>query len=239
MDRVETGIPGLDEMIGGGLKRGSSTLVVGGCGCGKTTLCLQYLYNGVTMYEENGVFISFNEQPEVLKDNMSEYGWELGKLEEKGRLSILMLDPSDLMQLIREDYGEIRDIIKEGQARRLVIDPISTFNVIVKDIFDRKMALIKFCEWLRKNECTTLMTSEFERTFGSYYGQGFEEYIVDCVIVMYNIQVKNVRQNALEVLKMRGSKHYKRIVPFTFEKGIHVSPEEKLFWQVKGTDFGV
>ncbi|MFC2162280.1 RAD55 family ATPase, partial [Candidatus Altiarchaeota archaeon] len=161
--------------------------------------------------------------------------WELDKLEKEGKLAILRMDPSDLMQLIREDYGEIRDIIKDSNAKRLVIDPISTFNVIVKDIFDRKMSLIKFCEWLRKNDCTTLMISELERSFGTF-DQGFEEYIVDCVIVMYNLQIKNVRQNALEILKMRGSKHYKKIVPFTFDKGILITPEEKLFWHIKGHD---
>ncbi len=231
MKKVETRIPGLDEMLSGGLPEGSSTIVAGGAGSGKTTLCLQYLYNGATEYNENGVYVSFNETPGMLKQYMGQYGWDLNKLEKQEKLTVLRLDPSDVMQVIREDYGEIRDTLKSMDAKRFVIDPLSTFNIIVKDLFDRKMSLLKFCEWLRKNNCTSLMTLEAERMPASTLGIGFEEYVVDGVIILYNIQIRNVRQNAIEVLKMRGSDHSRKIVPFIFDNGIKISPEEKLFWQ--------
>jgi KaiC/GvpD/RAD55 family RecA-like ATPase len=233
MQRVETRIPGLDEMLDGGLPKGSTTIVVGGSGSGKTTLSLQYLHNGATQYQENGVYISFTETPEMLAQYMGQYGWNLEKLEAEGTLSILRLDPADVMQVIREDYGQIRDTIKANGAKRFVLDPLSTFNIIVKDPFDRKMSLLKFCEWLRKNDCTSLMTVESERVPASASGAGFEEYVSDGVIVLYNLQMRNVRQNAIEVLKMRGSQHSRKIVPFIFDKGIRVSPEEKLFWQAE------
>jgi len=231
MQRVETRIPGLDEMLGGGLPRGSSTIVVGGCGTGKTTVCLQYVYNGATMFGENGVYISFNENQELLEQYMAQYGWDLGRLERQGTLSILRLDPADVMQVIREDYGQIRDTIKSMGAKRFVLDPLSTFNIIVKDQFDRKMSLLKFCEWLRKNDCTSMMTVEADRRPSSLDSIGFEEYVVDGVIVLYNLQLRNVRQNAIEIMKLRGSGHSRKIVPFIFDSGIRVSPEEKLFWQ--------
>jgi circadian clock protein KaiC len=96
MQRVETKIPGLDEMLDGGLPKGSSTIVVGGCGSGKTTLSLQYLYNGARDYDENGVYVSFNETPDMLTQYMSQYGWNLEDLERRGNLSILRLDPADV-----------------------------------------------------------------------------------------------------------------------------------------------
>jgi KaiC/GvpD/RAD55 family RecA-like ATPase len=137
------------------------------------------------------------------------------------------------MQVIREDYGQIRDTIKSLGAKRFVLDPLSTFNIIVKDPFDRKMSLLKFCEWLRKNDCTTLMTVEAERMPASLNGLGFEEYVADGVIVLYNLQMRNVRQSAIEILKMRGSKHSRKIVPFIFDNGIRISPDDKLFWQAE------
>lgn len=231
MERVETRIPGLDEMLDGGLPKGSSTIVSGGCGSGKTTLCMQYLYNGAEHFEENGVYVSFNETPLMLNQYMDQYGWDLKRLEENGSLNIMRLDPADVMQVIREDYGEIRDTLKSTGAKRFVLDPLTTFNIIVKDPFDRKMSLMKFCEWLRKNTCTSLMTVEADRLPASAENLGFEGYVADGVIMLYNLQSRNVRQNAIEILKMRGSNHSKKIVPFIFEKGIKVSPEEKLFWQ--------
>lgn len=229
-ERVQTGIPGLDEMLGGGLIAGSSALIEGGCGVGKTTLSMQYLVNGANQYDENGVYVSFNETPQVLKKNLEGYGWGLEELEARSAITILRLEPADLIQVIREDYGEIRDVIKENSARRVIIDPISTFSIVVKDEFEQKMSLLKFCEWLRKHDCTTLMISEVDRSPGLINDAGFEPYVVDTVILMYNLQIKNSRQNALEVLKMRGSSHSKKITPFIFEKGISILPDEKLFW---------
>ncbi|MBD3261836.1 MAG: AAA family ATPase [Candidatus Altiarchaeales archaeon] len=231
--RTQTGIPGLDEMLDGGFLKASSILVSGGCGCGKTTLSMQYLVNGVREFGEHGVFVSFTESPETLKRDMASFEWGIKELESAGSLSVLRLDPQALLQVIREDYGEIRDVIKDTQATRLVIDPISTFNIIVENMFERKMSLLKFCEWLKKNKCTAILTSEVEKRGDFFTESGFEEFVVDCVLVMYNIQIKNSRQNALEVLKMRGSSHSKKIAPFVFDKkGISVSPEEKLFWDV-------
>lgn len=229
--RVATDIPGLDQMIGGGLPNGSTTVVAGGSGCGKTTLSMQYLVNGALNDKQPGVYVSFNETPEILSLYMSQYGWDLDSLIDEGLLSILRLEPSDIMQVIREDYGEVRDTIKSLEAKRFVLDPLSTFNIIVKDPFEQKMSLLKFCGWLRKNECTSFMTVEADMTPHTISGVGFEEFVADGVILLYNIQMRNVRQNALEVLKMRGSNHSRKIVPFIFENGIKVTPDEKLFWE--------
>ncbi len=231
IERVLTDIPGLDQMLGEGLPMGSSTIVAGGCGSGKTTLSMQYLVNGAVNHGEPGIYVSFNESPEILETYFHQFGWDLQDLNDQGLLTILRLDPSDVLQVIREDYGEVRDTIKAMGAKRFILDPLSTFNIIVKDEFERKMSLLKFTEWLRRNGCTSLMTVEANLEPNAGAGFGFEEYVTDGVIILYNIQMKNVRQSAIEVLKMRGSNHSKKIVPFIFDNGLRVSPGEKLFWE--------
>jgi len=226
--RAPTGIPGLDEMIEGGFKRGSINLVVGGCGSGKSTLCMQYLYNGAKS-DEPGVYVTFEEFPEKMKDNFARYGWELDELERQQKLRIKRIEPTDVLNVINEDYGPIVDAVNDIKAKRVVIDSISTIELMIQDPFKKRESILRLCEWLGKHNCTSLIVSESEQTPATYSRYGITEFVVDGVIVMYNLQEGTIRQNAIEVLKMRGTKHLKRIVPFAMDDGVRVFPSEQMF----------
>ena len=227
-ERVPTGIPGLDEMIEGGFKRGSTVLVVGGCGSGKSTFSMQYLQNGARN-GENGVYVTFEEHPEDMRDDFARYGWNIDELEKEGKLKIIRIDPKDVLNVIKEDYGPIVDAVNDIKAKRVVIDSISTIELMIENPYERRDGVLKLCEWLEKHGCTSLIISETEQHPTNYSRHGLIEFIVKGVIILYNVQEGNSRQNAIEILKMRGTKHSKKIVPFTIEKGIKIFPMDQVF----------
>lgn len=227
--RVPIGIPGMDDMIQSGLERNSTILVSGTCGTGKTTFCMQYIYNGAVQFNEPGVYVSFEEKPEKLRKHMLNYGWDLKALEDQGRIRILRIAPKEVMHIIKEEYGEILNAINDIQAKRVVIDSVSSIEIMIDNEFDRKENAIKLCEWLSSHNCTSLIISEAEQATMQYTRHGVMEFVVDGIIVLYNIRKGNARVNALEVLKMRGIKHDKTLVPFNIENGIVVYPQEQVF----------
>lgn len=89
IERIPTGVPGLDELIEGGLPKGRITLITGTAGSGKTTLGMQFLHSGCTSFGENGLFVTLEEETADLIKDMSRYGWELRQLVDQGKLSIL------------------------------------------------------------------------------------------------------------------------------------------------------
>ena len=93
-DYTSTGIAGADKILGEkGIPRGHSILVAGGPGSGKTTFAMQFLYKGVTEYNEPGIYISLDEDPEDVKKNTSKFGWDLGKLEQEKKLAFINVSP--------------------------------------------------------------------------------------------------------------------------------------------------
>ena len=93
MDRVPTGIKGLDELLGGGFPDGRCILVVGSPGSGKTTFALQYLYHGAIL-GETGLYVTLDEHPDHVKRNLQSYDWDIDGMEKKGKL--LFIDASGL-----------------------------------------------------------------------------------------------------------------------------------------------
>jgi len=202
---------------------------VGGCGTGKSTFSMQYLYNGA-LKGEGGVYVSFEEDPEQIRENMGRFGWDLRRLEEQGKLRIVRIGPRDAVRLFKEDYGEIVDLMNDVKAQRVVVDSISSIELMLESTLERKENVLKFCDWLRKHDCTSIVTGESEQSPQSYSRHGVVEFAVDGVVVLYNVRKGNVREKALEVLKMRGTKHLTNIVPIVLDRsGVEVFPHEQVF----------
>jgi len=225
-ERIETGITGLDEMIEGGFRKYNTILVTGGCGTGKSTLAMQYIYEGAKMGQP-GVYISFEEYPEDMKTNFARYGWDIASLEMKGMVKIMHIEPQDVMRLIKEDYGSLVARGKDTHEYRIVIDSISSVEAMVESNFETRKFIMELSSWLRENKCTSIIVSETEQGPSQYVRHGAVEFAVDGVIVLYNIRRKNTRHRALEILKMRGTNHDSKIVPFSIKKGIDVLPDQK------------
>ncbi|MFH0860166.1 MAG: ATPase domain-containing protein [Candidatus Altiarchaeota archaeon] len=225
---MKSGIPGLDEMIEGGFRRNSTTLVSGGCGSGKSTFCMQFVYSGAAAGEP-GVYITFEEFPENMKESMLRYGWNIDEMEKKKQMKILRLDPMEVVHVIKEDYGPIVNAVSELKAKRVVIDSMSSIEAMIENDFEKRRNVLELTRWLKDNNCTSLLIGESEQDPNVYSRQGVIEFAVDGVIVLYNIRRESARHRALEVLKMRGTNHMNKIVPFVIKDGIELMPKQKLF----------
>src|SRR3989338_11646431 len=125
MNRVKTGIKGLDELIQGGIPEGSTVLISGGAGTCKTILGMTYIYEGAKQYKEPGLYVTLEENKRNIMWNMQSFSWDIKPFEEKNLIKIykLNLNPKDSVEVqVDAELKEISKIVKEIGAKRLVVD---------------------------------------------------------------------------------------------------------------------
>lgn len=227
MERTKSGVPGFDEIIGGGFPRGTCCLVSGTAGSGKTTFAVQFLYKGIMEYKENGVYVSLEERPKDLRQEMLNYGWDLRKLETEKKLAVI--DAGSAREGIKsqEEYtmrdlgtrlnisafsAHIFEISKEVKAERIVIDSIPSLQLRLKDEAEVRRATSVLTNLLLEMGKTSLLVTEIAVPHEvSRYG--FEEYVTRGVIVMYLFPQYGELKRTIQVVKMRGSNHSTRMYP--------------------------
>ncbi|MFH1786711.1 MAG: ATPase domain-containing protein [archaeon] len=243
---VTTGIPGFDELTTKGIPKGSTMLVAGGPGSGKTIFCLQTLYHGLES-GETCLYITLEEPPDSLRQHMEDFGWDPRKYEKQGKLTIHKIDPFSVSRSIagllakarneiRIDIGEIGDLIPSGiKPDRIIIDSISALAAAFteKDA-EYRIYVEQLFNYLKKIGSTSFLISETVFTEHTYSKTGIEEFLADGVIVMYNVTKGNLRSRAIEILKLRGAEHKQKIVPMTINtgSGIKVYPSAEVFEQI-------
>ncbi|MEM2882015.1 MAG: ATPase domain-containing protein [Candidatus Bathyarchaeia archaeon] len=243
MERLETGIRGLDELLGGGFPRGKTILVVGSPGSGKTTFAVQYLYRGALL-GEGGLYVSMDEPPENVKSDLSSFGWDLDGMEKSGRLIFVDATPlkrsGEAEELEEEGYKvqemtfqglirTIRKIVDEEGISRIAIDPITPLMLRYETPLERRRALLTFFENLSRTKCTSIVTTEL-RT--SIFRRSFqlEEFLSQGVILLHSIFHAGNLVRAIQIEKMRGIAHDAQPRPYRIGKdGIEVFPRDKIF----------
>lgn len=211
--RVKTGFPQLDGILEGGLPAGSITLLSGACGTGKSTFAMQFLYNGAKFFGEPGVYVTLEEDPKKLMQNMGLFGWEVEELIAQKKLMIIKPEIYKF-DSIKHIIGDAMDRIG---AKRLVVDSYSVMLTYFSDPYEVRNGLVQLDREIKKMNCTALVISDIKDNSEIFSTTGVEEFIVDGVIVLY--LMKNPRnlyesQRALAVRKMRATHHSLRTYPF-------------------------
>jgi len=234
LERTPTGVPGLDELTEGGFERGSTVLVMGEAGCGKTSLLMQFLHAGSTKYNEPGIFLSFEEHHDSIIKHSLAFGWDLQKLEDEKKIAIINYKPHEVRKLTEEGGGLIWDTISEIGAKRFAIDSLSSYTVLFESTYQAREAQLNLFEMVRKWGCTTMFSGEAIRNTTAKTLSGME-YLTDGVILLHHPRQRNVRFRALEVLKMRGTNHSQKICPFEFlsGEGLRIYPGDDIFEEFK------
>jgi circadian clock protein KaiC len=221
--RVSTGLPALDSLMEGGLLKNSMTLLTGGTGTGKTIMCLQFLWEGLQKGEPC-VFLSLEEEPEDIKADARQFGWDLEKYEGKGLFRIMYHDPfeTDVSSVLVNQIEYIK-------AKRLVVDSMSMLGLYMKDQATVRKQLGKLMKSVKNAGCTTLITSEIVEESKGLSRFGVEEFVVDCVLVLNYLGIGEETNRSLQIRKMRRTNHGKDVYPFKMTaKGIELSTGDEL-----------
>ena len=246
MDRVPTGIKGLDELLGGGFPEGKCILLVGSPGAGKTTFALQYLYHGAVR-GETGLYVSLDEQPDLVKQNLLSYNWDVDGMEKKGKL--LFMDASGLRRTKPREAGlggqldtglsdvvDFPELIKtitkvvEGESvQRIALDPITSLMLRYGEELSKRRATIAFFDALADSGSTSLVTSELKTSLMDRRFQ-LEEFLSHGVVLLHTLLHQGNVVRAVQIEKMRGISHDTQIRPYQFgSTGIEVFPRDKVF----------
>jgi KaiC/GvpD/RAD55 family RecA-like ATPase len=242
-----TGIPGLDEMLGGGIPTGHAVSVFGGPGAGKTTFSLQFLYKGAILNDEPGIYVSLDESICDIKRNVKAYGWDFESLEKDQK--IVFLDASFFRRIsdvvkVSEDEKKneigysitnlrnlIEDTIQEIDAKRVVVDPMSTLIFQYPNLNERRLAVIDLITTLRSRpDCTSLIimdlrTSTLEREYQ------IEEFLTQGTIILQTMPQPDAGLSRVGLIeKMRGTDHDTQPHPYFITKqGVTMFPDEKVY----------
>ena len=233
--RCKTGIEELDAELNGGLPLGSSVLISGPSGTGKTTLCMQFLVNGTKM-DEKGVFFTSSEPVAKLKKHQSGFDFFKEYPPNSNKLSIIDIwSISDRLGLSPERYTAdeantlfevIRDITKELGAKRLVLDSITSlcYRLETKEMI--RDFVFKIGASLAAMRCTTFLTSEIPPRSFKYSTYNVEEFISDGIFFLSDVERRGDLIRTFRVIKMRGIAHArtKFALSMSSKKGIELAP---------------
>jgi circadian clock protein KaiC len=229
LPKALTGIQGLDEITGGGLPRGRPTLVCGSAGSGKTLLAMEFLVRGAIECGRPGVFMAFEETAGELAQNVRSLGFDLDDLAERKLLVV------DYVRVERSEIEETGEYDLEGLfvrlgcaidtlgAKRVVLDTIETLFSGLSCAAVLRAELRCLFRWLKDRGITAVITGE--RSNDQLTGQGLEEYVSDCVILLDHRVIDQVSTRRIRNVKYRGTTHGTNEYPFLIdEDGISVLP---------------
>jgi circadian clock protein KaiC len=229
LQKAPSGIQGLDEITGGGLPRGRTTIVCGGPGCGKTMLGIEFLVRGALQFDEPGVLMAFEETPEDIASNVASLGFDIEDLAAKKKLFLdyISVEPSEMQETGDYDleglFLRLQNAVETVGAKRVMFDTLEALFTGFSNPGILRSEFRRLFRWLKDRGLTAVVTAE--RGEGTLTRHGLEEYVSDCVVLLdHRIQDQSsVRR--MRIVKYRGTKHGADEYPFLIdERGMSVLP---------------
>ena len=223
--KAPTGIVGFDEITGGGLPRGRTTLLAGGPGSGKTIFALQFLVNGARHFKDPGIFVAFEETPKRIVANSETFGWKLAELQKR---QLFILDAHPTPDLIQSGSFDLRGMLaalgakaQEMGAQRIVFDAMDIVLALLPDQAAKRREVYWLHEWLLARELTGIITVNAgdDESFLGQQPFSFMQFMVDCAVVLNHRVELGVSQRSLRVQKYRGTNFDENESPFVIGKG--------------------
>src|ERR1700690_3516095 len=210
--KAPSGITGFDEITGGGLPRGRTTLLLGGPGSGKTGFALQYLINAARLYGEPGIFVAFEETSERILTNAETFDWKIRQLQKQ---KLLLIDAQPNYDLVQTGDFDLCGMLAglglqaaQMKARRIVFDALDILLAMLPDLSSRRREIYRLHEWLVSRGLTSIVTLKARADEANSITQqpyGFMQFMVDCSVILNHSLIAGVSQRNMRVQKYRGS----------------------------------
>ncbi len=240
---LKTGVEGFDDLMETGVPTGTSTLLAGGAGSGKTLFGLQILRNAA----KNGrkaLFMSFEESERRLVEHMEDFGWDADALIKSGMLMIKQFTTTEISRaleaMMAKTEGEllidVKPVILPNHFKPdvVVLDSLTAIASAFKNEKAYRSYIENLLRYFEDLGVTAFLITETEQVPTVFSPTGVEEFLADGVIVLYNVRKGDIRESAIEILKMRGVKHTKKIVAMQItNSGIEVYPDQEVFGGIR------
>ncbi|MFW6147229.1 MAG: circadian clock protein KaiC [Thermodesulfobacteriota bacterium] len=227
--KIPTQIEGLDDILHGGIPAQRTTLISGGPGTGKSVLGLESLYRRA-LGGNPGIFLSFEETGESIRQNAMSLGWDLSALEQLGNLFLMeaQVEPHvilsgafNLMGLLAIIEGKA----KEMDADMIVIDALDILMRFFDDPKQQQNEVFALHQWLKDQRMTAVLTAKNSKDTNMAYQYSYLDFMADCVLYLDHRVSEQVTTKRLQVIKYRGSGYEGNEYPFLIsDAGIHLSP---------------
>jgi circadian clock protein KaiC len=217
--RIKTGIKGFDELVEGGLPKLSDTLICGAYGTGKTLFGLEFIYRGITQYNENGIIITFEESKEELFRQAHTFGWDFEELEKQKKLKILFFDILGLNTMI---FEEIKKAVIEINAKRLLFDSLTHVTINANGgiktgsaslTYSPQQFIYYFIHKLWTLGTTNIFISDILDTEGINTSDAVSPFICDNVVLLRFQTMGGPYSRTLLIRKSRSTKNNEDIHP--------------------------
>ena len=246
IEKLPTGIPGLDLITAGGLPKARTTLVTGSAGSAKTVFAAQFLAQGI-LAGENGVFVTFEESADDIRANMMGLAWDIAAWESEGKWAFVDASPQPEETVVTGSYdlgalmARIENAVSKVGATRVSLDSLGAIFTQFSDAAVVRRELFRIATALKALGVTAVMTAERNEEYGEISRFGVEEFVADNVIILRNVLEDEKRRRTIETLKFRGTPHQKGEYPFTVipGEGIIVIPLSAIQLKQKSTNIRI
>ena len=211
-ERVKSGLTALDEMFGGGISRGSSTLIIGPSGAGKSTLAILYAYSA-SRRGDRAIIYSFDEVLRTALDRAEALGMPVRAEIEKGTLAMSQVDPAELSP--GEFIGQIRADVELRDTRVVVIDSLNGFLSAMPGERDLILQLHELISYLDQKGVITFMILTQHGLVGTMQAEVDVSYLADTVILLRYFEAQGQIRQVISIMKQRIGRHERTLREFT------------------------
>ncbi len=239
--RVNTGIPGLDDLIEGGFPANTVNLVAGPSGSAKSLFGMQFIHSGAKDNNEVGIYLTLEESKENIERAMRCFSIDVDKYEKNG--SMILVDVGKIRRKLRKEddikkgivgfaklQNFLENFLKSTQAKRLVLDSITAAGLFYKENEILRQELFAFTSFLQNMEITSLLVTESMNESGDVTRYGVEQFIADSFITLGLERISGELRRSITIRKMRFTKHDTGVHPLLItNNGIVIEAEAEVF----------